>query len=69
MTKVLGIFALLSLIISVSSAIIAIWFQLTPKDDLLQLVEKLLSWEIIAGGLIIGAGHTFKNEIKKLFER
>jgi hypothetical protein len=69
MTKALTIIALLSLIISLSSTIIAIWFQLAPKDDLMQLTEHLLSWQVIAGGLAIGAGHTFGNEIKSLIDR
>ena len=69
MTKALAIVALLSLIISLSSTIIAIWLQLAPKDDLMQLTEHLLSWQIIAGGLVIGAGHTFGNQIKSLLER
>ena len=66
MTKWLAYIALTSLIISLSSTFIAIWLQLVPKDDLMQLTELLLSWQIIAGGLAIGGVHTFKTEIKKI---
>jgi hypothetical protein len=69
MTKALAIIAVLALIISLSSTIIAIWLQLAPKDDLMHLTEQLLSWQIIAGGLAVGAGHTFRQEIKKLLSR
>ena len=69
MTKALAIIAVLALIISLSSTIIAIWLQLAPKDDLMHLTEQLLSWQIIAGGLAVGAGHTFRAEIKKLLSR
>jgi hypothetical protein len=69
MAKALAIIALLSLIISLSSTIIAIWLELAQKDDLMQLTERLLSWQVIAGGLAFGAGHTFRNEIKNLLDR
>lgn len=64
MTKALAWVAIIALIGSLGSTFVAIWLELDPKGDLLRLTELLLSWQVIAGGLAIGAGSTFKGEIK-----
>jgi hypothetical protein len=66
MTKALAWVAIVALILSLGSTFLAIWLQVPAKGDLLRLTELLLSWQVIAGGLAIGGGSTFKEEIKKL---
>ena len=66
---VLSWFALVSLILTLGSAFIAIWLQLPPKDDLLRLTSSLLSWQVIAGGLAVGGASTFAAEIKDSLKR
>lgn len=69
MAKALATVALLALIVTLGSALTAIWLQLTPKDDLLKLTQLLLSWQVIAGGLAVGAAKTFEVEIRGLLKR
>jgi len=66
MTKALAWIAMVTLVVSLSSTLFAIWLQLQPKDDLLRLTELLLSWQVIAGGLALGGAVTFSKEIKHL---
>jgi hypothetical protein len=66
MTTVLAWIAIVALIISLTSTLIAIWQQLPAKDDLLSLTELLLSWQVIAGALAIGGASAFSEEIKIL---
>jgi hypothetical protein len=69
MTKALAYVALVALILTLGSTLLTIWAELKPKDDLLQLTQKLLSWQVIAGGLAVGGGKTFSQEIKGLLSR
>jgi hypothetical protein len=61
--------AIVALVVSLASTIIAIWFQCTPKNDLLDLTKLLLSWQVIAGGLAAGAASTFHEEIRGLLKK
>ena len=64
MAKALAIFSFITLVIVLGSTVVAIWTEMAQKDDLLTLTELLLSWEVIAGGLAIGAAKTFRKEIE-----
>ena len=69
MAKALACVALIALILTLGSTLLTIWAQLNPKDELLKLTQLLLSWQVIAGGLAVGGGKTFKEEIKGLLKR
>lgn len=69
MAKALAYVAILALILTLGSTLVTIWAQLPPKDELLKLAQLLLSWQVIAGGLAVGGGKTFKGEIKALLKR
>ena len=69
MTNALAWVAIVALTLTLGSTLLTIWLQLAPKGDLLRLTELLLSWKVIAGGLAIGAGSTFREEIKGLLMR
>jgi hypothetical protein len=69
MAKALAIVALVALIFTLGSTLVAIWGQLTPKDELLKLTQLLLSWQVIAGGLAVGGAKTFQAEIRALLAR
>ncbi len=69
MAKALAIVALVALILTLGSTLVAIWGQLTPKDELLKLTQLLLSWQVIAGGLAVGGAKTFQTEIRALLAR
>lgn len=64
MAKTLAIIAILMLVLTLGSTLVAIWWDLNPKDDLLKLAELILSWEVIAGGLVVGAGSSFRTAIE-----
>jgi hypothetical protein len=65
----LVITAFIALVLSVGSTLVAAWFELDNFGDYLALTEALLSWEVIAGGLAIGAGSTFKSNIAGLIDK
>ena len=69
MAKALAYVALVALILTLGSTLLTIWLQLNPRGDLLNLTKLLLSWQVIAGGLAVGGGNTFKEEIKGLLKR
>lgn len=69
MAKALAYVALIALILTLGSDLLAIWLQLEPKDELLKLTQLLLSWQVIAGGLVVGGGKSFQQEIKGLLGR
>ena len=68
-TVFLAIIALLSLGATLFSTFLSIWRESPQKGDLLELTKILLDWKIIAGGLVIGTGHTFGKEINELIKR
>jgi len=59
MAKALAYVALVALILTLGSTFLAIWAELKPKGELLQLTQLLLSWQVIAGGLAVGGAKTF----------
>lgn len=70
MARALAVVALAALILTLGSTLIAIWLKLTPTaDKLLDLTKVLLSWHVIAGGLVVGGGKTFQQEITGLLKR
>ena len=69
MAKALAYVALVALILTLGSTLLTICAQLKPKDELLKLTQLLLSWQVIAGGLAVGGGKTFNQEIKALLMR
>jgi len=69
MARGLAIVALVALILTLGSTLVAIWLQLPPKDKLFDLTKLLLSWQVIAGGLAVGGGKAFQQEIKGLLGR
>ena len=69
MAKALAYVALIALILTLGSTLLAIWLRLTSRDDLFKLTQLLLSWQVIAGGLAVGGGKTFQQEIKGLLAR
>jgi len=69
MAKALAYVALVALILTLGSTLLTIWLQLNPRGDLLNLTKLLLSWQVIAGGLAVGGGKPFQQEIKGLLGR
>ena len=69
MAKALGLVALVAVTLTLGSALVAIWGQLPPKDDLLELTQLLLSWKVITGGLVLAGVKTFEEEIKGVLKR
>ena len=69
MVKALAYVALVALILTMGSTLLAIWLNLEAKKELLDLTKLLLSWQVIAGGLVIGGAKTFGQEINGLLGR
>ncbi len=68
MAKALAYVALVALILTLGSTLLAIWLKQEVRKDLLDLTSHLLSWQVIAGGLVVGGGHAFKDDIKTLLK-
>ena len=69
MVQFLGVLALVSLTVTLASTIITIWTERASAAQFLELTNALLSWEVIAGGLAIGAVSTFYAEIRAVLEK
>ena len=69
MTKMLAVVAMITLIVSLGSTVIAIWWQLPPKEDLIRFTQILIQWQVIASGLIIGGASKFEKEVRELLTR
>ncbi len=69
MAKALAYVALVALILTLGATLVTICAQSEPRNDLLKLTQLLLSWQVVAGGLVIGGGTTFKEEIKGILKR
>ena len=69
MVQILGVIAVVALVTTLASTIIAIWMEEARADHFLQLTDSLLSWEVIAAGLAIGVGRAFYAEIKAIMTR
>ena len=69
MAKALAYVAITALIVTLGSTLTAIWLQLKPMDKLFELTKAILSWQVIAGGLVAGGAKAFQQEIKGLLKR
>ena len=59
MAKILRFVALSTLIVTLGSTLLAIWMEWNSADRFLTLTQAVLSWPVIAGGLVVGAGKEF----------
>jgi len=57
------------MVLTLVLTLLAICFQLVPKADLLTLSKLLFSWQVVGGGLTVGAASTFKDEIKGVLRK
>jgi hypothetical protein len=69
MAKALAYVAILALIFTLGSTLLAIWLSLEAKKELFDLTKLLLSWQVITGGLVVGGAKTFGQEINGLLGR
>ncbi len=69
MATALAFVALIVLIVTLGSTLIGILTGWLPTDKLMEFTRLLLSWQVIAGGLAIGGGKTFQQEISGLLTR
>ena len=69
MAKTLGVIAIIALSVTLVLTIVTIWLETNSATQYLELTQALLSWQVIAGGLAVGGGNTFKNEIKAFLNK
>ena len=69
MVQILSVVALVSLTVTLASTIVTIWLQRASAAQFLELTNALLSWEVIAAGLVIGGVSTFYAEIKAVLDK
>jgi hypothetical protein len=69
MTIILGWVAIIALVLTLSLTIATILREPEPAKQFLELTKALLSWQVIAGGLAMGGGVMFKEEIEVLLAR
>ena len=70
MAQLLGVVAVVTLIVTLVSTIVTIWLERAASAaQFLQLTELLLSWEVIAGAVVVGGASTFHAELKALLDR
>jgi hypothetical protein len=69
MVQILSVVAIVSLIVTLASTTVAIWMEEPRAAHFLELTSSLLSWEVIAGGLAIGAVNVFQTEIKAILTK
>ncbi len=69
MAQILGIVAIVALIVTLVSTIVAIWMESAAAAQFLELTNSLLSWQVIAGGLATGGASTFYTEIKAVLTK
>jgi len=64
----LAIIALLAIVLSLGSTLWAIWFTLADKtfDRLIKLTELILSWRVVAAGLVFGGGEAILQSLVRL---
>jgi len=67
---VLAWVAVVALVLSLGSTIVALWAKWPDTSkDLFELTKLLLSWKVIAGGLIGLGAKTFDSEIRQILRR
>lgn len=64
MSNILSWIAMGAVALSLGSSFLAAWLGLDAAEDLLRLTQLILSWQVVAGGLVFGAMKTFEKEIK-----
>ena len=69
MATILAGVALVALIVTLVLTIAAIRAEAQSAAQYLELTKALLSWQVIAGGLAMGAVRTFHTEIAALLGR
>ncbi len=69
MAKILGVVAIVALSVTLVLTIVTIWMETNSATQYLELTQALLSGQVIAGGLAMGAGNTFQNEIAALLRK
>lgn len=69
MVKILLWTATVAVLVSLVSAFLAIVFGCSCKEDLLSFAQMLLSWPVVSGGVTIGVGSAFGNEIRLILGR
>lgn len=52
----LAVIALTVLVLTLGSTLVAIWDQAATVDNLLKLTDLVLSWKLVAAGLVFGGG-------------
>ena len=69
MAQILGVVALVTLIVTLALTIVTIWLERASAAQFLELTNSLLSWDVIAGGLVLGGTSTFYTEIKAVLAK
>ncbi len=69
MAKILGVVAIVALSVTLVLTIATIWMETNSAPQYLELTQALLSWQVIAGGLALGAVNTFQSEIAALLRK
>jgi hypothetical protein len=69
MAKALGIVGVGALAVTLVSVIVAIWLERESAAQFLELTRTLLSWKVLASGLIVGTGMRFSQQIGDVLER
>ena len=69
MATILAGVALVALSVTLVLTVVTIWLQAPSAAQYLELTKALLSWQVIAGGLAMGAVRTFHSQIAELLGR
>jgi hypothetical protein len=69
MAAMLGVVAVLTLVTTLISVIVAIWLEEAPAAQFLELTRILLSWDKLAAALVVGGSATFYSQIRKILEK
>jgi hypothetical protein len=70
MSKQVAFAALLALmVLTLALTLVAVWFRLDARSDLLELSRLLFSWQVVGGGMTIAGVSMFANEIRGMLQR
>jgi hypothetical protein len=61
--------AVVAVAVTLGWTIASIGFRWDSAAQFLELTELLLSWKVITGALVVGAGVAFRNEIQGFITR
>jgi hypothetical protein len=62
MTRFMALLGAVAIVLALATAFAAIWTNRDPTAEL-ELLDKLLSWKVIVGGLTLAGGLAFRTEI------